>query len=129
MQTTKRNLLQRVLMFCLLAGVISACATSRSATNSPVGTWNYIVKDTPYGNVEGKLIVSQEEDGYSGEFRSNMGNTSLSDITIDGNELKANAMLQGVELKLAGLVEGDNLQGTIDAGSSGNFPMTANRAN
>lgn len=129
MQTTQRNLTQQILLFFLLAGLISACATSRNAANSPVGTWNYLVKNTPYGNVEGQLIISQEDDGYSGELRSSMGNTRLSDISIEGNELKANAWLEGTNLTLAGTVEGDNLQGTIDAGGSGSFPMTASRAN
>ena len=128
MQTTKRSFRQQILLFFLLAGLISACATSRNLTNSPVGTWNYVVKDTPYGTVEGQLIISQEEDGYSGELRSGMGNVSLSNISIEGNELNADAWLQGTDLKLAGKVDGDNLQGTIDAGSAGNFPMTANRA-
>jgi len=128
MQSTTQHIMHRVVLFLLVAGMISACATSRNVANSPVGSWNYMVKNTPYGNVEGQLIISQEEDGYSGELRSSMGNVSLSDITIDGNEMKASAWLQGTDLELAGVVDGDSMQGTIDAGSNGNFPMTASRA-
>ncbi len=117
-----------MLLFFFLAGLISACATSKNAANSPVGTWNYMVKNTPYGNVEGQLIISQEDDGYSGELRSSMGNTRLSNISIEGNEMKANAWLEGTNLTLDGMVEGDNLEGTIDAGGAGSFPLTASRA-
>jgi len=116
-------------MFLLAVGLLSSCATSKNAANSPVGTWDYMVKDTPYGDIEGQLIISQENGDYLGELRSGMGNTTLDDFSIEGDSFSANARLQGTSLKLAGMIEGDNLKGTIDAGSNGTFPITGSRVN
>lgn len=129
MKTTKKSTFH-ALLFLLLIGLFSACATSKNAAYSPAGTWEYEVQNTPYGNVKGQLIISQEGDGYTGELRSSMGNVSLRNLSIEENkQMNATAMMDGTSLSLSGMFEGDTFQGSVSAGSDGPFPMTASRGN
>ncbi|WPP48583.1 hypothetical protein [Catalinimonas niigatensis] len=122
------QLLQQTAFVFLMAALLSACASSKQAANSPVGTWDYMVKNTPYGDVQGQMMISQDDDGYTGEIRSNRGTISLKDISIEGNQLNSTAMLDGTQLDVKGTFEGDTFTGEISAGGNDTFPMTASRA-
>lgn len=112
----------------LLVCLFTACATSRQAANSPLGSWDFIVKNTPYGNVQGQMVIEQQGDAYTGELRSDQGNVSLKNINISDKQLTSNFMMDGNNLSLKGSFEGDTFTGEVGAGGSNSFPITANRA-
>lgn len=128
MKTMKIQLFKQTAFVFFVAVLLSACAISRQAANSPVGTWNYVVKNTPYGEVKGQMMISQEDDGYTGEIRSNMGTIKLNGLSIEGNQLNSTAMMEGTQLDVKGTFEGDSFNGEISAGGNDTFPMTASRA-
>ena len=58
------------LLFVLLA---AGCAASReAAAPSPVGTWSYVVEGTPEGDARGVLVLTREDDGWTGQFSSDV---------------------------------------------------------
>ncbi|MDF9800006.1 hypothetical protein OKW21_005269 [Catalinimonas alkaloidigena] len=127
MKTTTHRMQQAVLLVFAIA-LVSACASSRQAANSPVGTWDYVVKNTPYGNVEGQMIIEQDGDGYAGEIRSSQGNLTLNNVQINEGQLTSTFMMDGNSLSLEGAFEEDTFTGEVAAGSYDTFPMTAYRA-
>ncbi|MEK6476466.1 hypothetical protein WJR50_02990 [Catalinimonas sp. 4WD22] len=127
MKTTTQQMKQAVFLLLTLA-FLSACASSRQAANSPVGTWDYVVKNTPYGDVEGQMIIEQDGDGYVGEIRSQQGNINLNNVQINEGQLTSTFMMDGNNLALEGAFEKDSFTGKVAAGSYDSYPITASRA-
>lgn len=115
--------------FAMAVFILAACATTRNAATSAVGTWDYEIKDTPYGNVQGQMMIDQDGDSYTGELRSSMGTAAMENIVIQDNEINATLSMDGNNLTINGTIDGDQIQGTVDAGGNGSFPMSASRAN
>lgn len=107
---------------------LASCASSRNMAFDPAGSWDYIVSDTPNGDVEGTLVISKSGDDYSGEIRSQAGSVSLDGMQIEGKNLNAVFVFQGTELSLSGTFEQDTFNGEVKAGYD-SFAMTANRSN
>ena len=107
---------------------VTSCASSKTMTYDPAGTWNYTVTGTPGGTVDGTLVISKNGDAYAGEIRSPQGNIALDDLMIEGQALKATFDYSGTELTMNGTFEGDSFNGEVAAGYD-SFDMTASRAN
>lgn len=127
MKTTIHQMRQAAFLLLTLA-FLSACASSRQAANSPVGTWDFTVKNTPYGNVQGQMIIEQDGDGYAGELRSSQGTVDLKNIQINEGQLTSTFLMDGNNLSLEGAFEEDSFSGKVAAGSYDSYPITASRA-
>ncbi|WKN32720.1 hypothetical protein PZB74_05095 [Porifericola rhodea] len=127
MKTTALKLCKQGLFCLFIFALLSACASSKQAANSPVGTWDYTVKNTPYGDVKGQMIITQSGDTYQGELRSEMGSLKLEDLNIEENQLNSTAMMDGNKLAVEGSFEGDSFNGKVVASSYDSYPMSASR--
>lgn len=121
--------MKNILTICSLFFLVylSSCAT-KTETWTPVGTWDYTVKDTPSGDGYGTLVFTKEKGDITGMLRSpEYGDSELSNLVIEGEKLTAEIYLSGLDMTFEGTFEGDNLTGRVIAGTYGEFPLTAIR--
>ncbi len=114
-----------VLLCCY--GCATSNASKQDAKNSPVGAWEYTVKNTPNGNVSGTMNIKQDGEAYSGNLSTNSGSIDLNNVTIVDNQFSSNFNFQGTPLQFKGAFEGDSFAGTVDTGGQ-SFPVEAIRA-
>ncbi|WKN40467.1 hypothetical protein [Tunicatimonas pelagia] len=107
---------------------LTSCASSKTMTYDPAGTWNYTVTGTPSGTVDGTMVISKNGDSYTGEMQSALGNAALDNLKIEDNALNASLYFQGTELNVTGTFEGNTFDGEVVAGYD-SFGMTASRSN
>lgn len=120
-----KNILFALSMVAVLS--LSSCAT-KTETWTPVGTWDYTVKDTPSGDGYGTLIITQEKKEYGGTLRSpEYGDAALTDFQLDGNKFKADLYLAGMDMTIEGTFDDDALLGKVVATGYGEFPLEAIR--
>lgn len=110
----------------IILGFFLACASSKSVSSSSIGTWNYTVKDTPYGIVNGEMIIMQEGEIYAGQLQSDKGTAALEDISINGKNLTSNLTVDGNKVSLEGSFDKDTFNGKVIAGHN-SYDITANR--
>ncbi len=129
---SSRFLAPMMIMFLVLA---TACDTTKNAMGNArakkavdpyVGTWNYVVKDTPNGIVEGELIISKASEAYSAIINGEAGEVPLQDFLIEGNNLKGTFDYQGYEVQVKAMFEGDQLKGNMGVDYM-TFPMEATK--
>ena len=88
------------------------------------GKWNLQV-DSMFGKVPFSLEISQTADGnLRGFAQTQYGGSEMSAISLNGNELNANAKLniqgQNIQVNLQGLVEGNSINGKVATSFWGN---------
>ena len=92
------------------------------ATVNVSGTWDVDVT-SPMGEVSVTISLKQSGSEVTGEFKSEMGSSSIYDGSVNGNKIQFSVKLpigeQPVELVFTGTVEGDSMEGTIDLGEMG----------
>ena len=115
-------------LLILIAGLLWAgCAgTKKSKEAKYIGDWEYLVKDTPNGNVTGIMNLSKDGETYIGKLISDMGEIMLNDLSIVEDKLSANFDIQGMRLDMSGTFEGPQFTGTIGVDYT-TFPMTATK--
>ncbi len=101
--------------------LLTSCDTSKRALGTAskledpyVGTWTYIVKNTPEGNVNGKLIIEKEKNQYRAKVSGNQGDAMLENFTLENNALSGTFDFQGYEVALKGTLDGRSLKGEIE---------------
>lgn len=128
-----------VLSIVLIAGCASSGAGSAPAAPAApppppapvaVGSWNLTI-ETPQGTQEPTLVVSGTEGNLSGMFSSPQGELALDSISADGDKLmfslKIDAGGQELQLDFEGMIDGDNLSGTLNS-AFGGMTTTGTRA-
>ena len=94
------------------------------------GTWNVTVK-SPMGDQPSTLTLKADGGALTGTA-SAQGNTNpIANGKADGNNISwSNSITTPfpMTLEFSGTVDGDNLTGTVKAGSFGSFPFTGKRA-
>ena len=115
-------------LLILVAGLIWAgCAGTKASKEAKyVGDWEYLVKDTPNGDVTGVMAITREGEVYIGKLTSDMGEIPLNDLSIVEDKLSANFDIQGMRLDMNGTFEGPQFTGTIGVDYT-TFPMTATK--
>ena len=79
--------LLNALIFALFFFVSEANAQKKKASDF-TGTWNYEVKDTPYGDYFGKIILVKDKKTYKGEAINKAGIKFRFDlVSMKGNKL------------------------------------------
>ena len=89
-----------------------------------VGSWDYIVKDTPNGDVEGVLVIKKEMDTYSALISGEAGELDLSGFAIEDNALEGTFDYQGYEVTVKGTFSGKMIKGDMGVEYM-TFPMEA----
>ena len=105
----------------------AGCAGTKASKESAyLGEWEYLVEDTPNGDVTGVMFISKGESGFEGKLLSDMGELPMNNLTIVEDKLTANFEVQGMQLDMAGTFEGPKFTGNISLDYN-NFPMTATK--
>ncbi|MCG8306089.1 MAG: hypothetical protein MI975_01780 [Cytophagales bacterium] len=118
--------MKKVLFFIVVALIVYGCAPSKKAVDLSIGTWDYVIKDTPEGDLDGHFIIAKEGDDYTGSLNSDQGSIVLEDITIEDGNLKCTFDFQGYEILMKGTFEGNSYAGNVSVDYN-EFPMTATR--
>ena len=113
-----------VTLFLLVTG----CAASRVAKNSPAGAWDYTVKNTPNGDVSGTMNIEQDGEEYTGSLATESGSIDLQNVTIEDGKMSSTFNYQGTPLEMTGTFSEDAFTGSVGAGGQ-SFPVEATRAN
>ena len=94
------------------------------------GTWNVVVK-SPMGDQPSTLTLKADGGSLTGTA-SAQGNTNpIANGKADGNNISwSNSITTPfpMTLEFNGTVDGDNLSGSVKAGSFGSFPFSGKRA-
>lgn len=118
--------MQKVLVFIVAAFIAYGCASSKKVVDISIGTWDYIVKGTPSGDVEGNFVIVKEGDTYTGSLNGDQGSIPLENITIEDGKLKCTFDFQGYEVLMQGTFEGNSFTGNSSVDYN-EFPMTATK--
>ncbi len=109
----------------LMALTVFSCATTKNL-ESAVGTWDYLLKGTPNGDVTGYFTIVKDVDKYTGVIYSDQGSNQLNNITIEKDDLRCEFNYQGYSIVMQGSFEGKDFNGkmTVDYND---FPLTATK--
>lgn len=106
--------------------MLSSCSTGKKLVYTPAGNWEYSVKGTPMGDMEGTFVLSNESGKFSGYFDTEEGRGEMKDLTVDGNNMSCKFNAFGYSVDMKGLFEGESFSGTVSA-QGYDFPVTAIR--
>ncbi|MEW6455295.1 MAG: amidohydrolase family protein [Acidobacteriota bacterium] len=94
------------------------------------GTWNVSIM-SPGGEMSATMTLTQSGSDVSGEFKSQMGITQISNGVVSGNEISFSILIPTtdppMEVFFSGKVEGNSITGTIDLGPMGTAEWKATR--
>jgi hypothetical protein len=119
-------MIKRTLILIVVAFMAYACASTKKVADVSLGTWEYIIKDTPEGDLPGTLVISKEADQYIGYLQTAQGRLDLNDVKVVDGNLTANFDYMGYAVLMTGLFEGDGFNGKVSVDYN-DFMMTANR--
>jgi len=106
-------MIQRVFIFLMAALVAYACASSKKVADVSVGTWDYVVKNTPEGDLSLTMVIEKSDDAYTGYLESSQGRTDLKDVKIENGNMNCNFDYAGYKVLMTGLFEGDVFNGKV----------------
>ncbi len=113
-------------LLIVFSGMLLACTATKKIAYSPLGNWDYTVRDTPNGDVSGTLVLSKDGEQYKGVLQSSMGSVDLENVKVEDNQLRGTFEMEGYELELIGTFAGEELEGTV--GFEGyTFPLKGSR--
>jgi len=111
----------------IVAAAIFLAACASTPANPFVGMWEVSI-NTPVGVMGATLDVTPDLMGSM--TSAELGATSLKDVTVTGNAVSFNVVIdaqgQTLPLSFTGAIEGDNLTGNFDS-DFGAIPVTAVR--
>ncbi|XOV94981.1 MAG: hypothetical protein ACFHWX_09775 [Bacteroidota bacterium] len=109
----------------ILIVIISACAPTKNIDNA-VGSWDFLLKGTPNGDVNGYFTIAKEGDSYAGTIYSNQGSNPLKNITIEDDVINCNFNYQSYDIKMQGTFSGNSFTGKMSVDYN-DFPLTATK--
>lgn len=114
----------------IFAAVLSLIVSPALAAGAVTGTWD-IVEETPQGEMEGVLMIEESGSGHTGSINVADQKNELQNVAVDGNEVTFDRTVEtpngNLDLSYTGTVEGDKIEGTIDAGQFGEIPFEGTR--
>ena len=93
------------------------------------GNWKTTI-NSPMGVQQGTLTINTSGDTFTGQLAGAMGTQDISG-KVDGNALSWSAAITQpfpLTLEFSVTVDGDNMTGSVKAGSFGSSPLTGVRA-
>ena len=113
------------LVLCLLA------APAQAQDMNVAGKWE-TTRETPRGTMTSTFTFQVEGNTLTGTVGSRIGDTEISEGTIDGNKISFKVVMsrgdRTFEMAYSGTVDGDTITGTITT-MRGEQPWTAKRVN
>jgi hypothetical protein len=119
-------MIKKILFMAIITVWMAGCASTKNASRSYLGDWEYIVKNTPEGDFTGILTLSKDGDNYTGALKSADNQTPLQNVVIDGNNLSCTFDYMGYNIILKGIFEGEILNGNMTV-EYNDFPFTAHK--
>ena len=122
--------------FLLGTFFVMGCASTQKAASVPavVGTWDYVVPNTPQGDATGTLRIEQSESGIlDGEMSSDLllQRVPITNLLVEGDVVSFDASFdtggQMLDTKVTLTLNGDAMDGTIEVPGMGRFPVSAKR--
>ena len=127
--------MKRIAFLLPLLFIFAGCTVFRSAPATPavVGSWDYVVHDTPQGDAPGTLSVDYADGIFSGMLAVEvlMQRVPIEEATWAKDVFSFNAALDingaVVTTKTTLAVAGDTAEGTIDVPGYGTYKITGTR--
>lgn len=119
-------MIQKILMFMVAAFIAYGCASSKKVVDISIGSWDYVITETPEDDITGTFVIAKEGDNYTGSLNGSQGSTPLENITVAEQALDCYFYYQGYQVSMTGNFEGDTFTGKCSA-EGYEFPMTAVR--
>jgi len=119
-------MIRNVLIFIVAAFIAYACASSKKVVDISIGSWDYVIKNTPEGDMNGTFVLAKEGDKYTGSLVGGEGSVPLDNITVIEKVLNCTFYYQGYLVTMSGNFEEDAFTGKCGA-EGYEFPMTAVR--
>lgn len=112
----------------LFVAILSAyaCASTKSVSDVSVGTWDYLIKNTPEGDMTGNFVIVKEGENYSGSLNSTQGSIPLENVKIEDGNLTSNFSYMGYTVNMSGKFETTTFDGKVSVDYN-DFPMTATK--
>ena len=125
-RTTK---ILNVFVTILLLTMFLSCATFKSfleADTGYTGDYEFLVKDTSYGDYTGTLTIKKGDNGYEGKLFTEGTNYEILNLQIENNKMTGNFTFQYVDLYFQVEFTGENFSGLIFADGQG-FELTGTK--
>jgi len=93
------------------------------------GVYDCVTK-SPMGDQESVLTIKQDGDTITGTNEGAQGSRDIEDGKVNGNELTWSMNMTSpmpMKLEAKATVDGDKLEGTVNAGAFGDMPMTGTK--
>ncbi len=91
-----------------------------------VGTWDFVVRNTPSGNAEGVINIKRQGYDYLAVLDSELGALALDDISIRDEKLRGHFRYKGFRVNVKGVFQEDRLDGKL-AVTLASFPLVATK--
>ena len=100
--------------------------TAKKVEDPYAGTWDYVVKNTPEGDMKGEMIIGKNGEGYTAEMNGYTVNANLEDLSIKDQTIEGSFDYQGMEVIIKGKFEGNMLKGDVEVDYM-TFPLEATK--
>jgi hypothetical protein len=114
------------------AAPVNVPAGDSTVVVSPEGSWNYTI-ESPQGG-EGILVLTKDGENYGGTITNKRfnSNTTLSTVSVKGNELTFAYEVSGpggntMPVQVKAIITEDTFNGSMTVGQFGTFPIKATR--
>ena len=91
-----------------------------------IGSWDFIVSNTPKGDAEGVIIIGRSGVNYEADLNSELGEVTLEKIDIEDERLKGYFHYNGMRINVKGRFEGNTLEGKVGV-TLASFPLKATK--
>ncbi len=119
-------MLKKILFIVGVTFIAYSCASTKKAVDISIGSWDYVIKNTPDGDTQGTFIIAKEGESYMGSLNTTQGSVALDDVTVVDKVLKCTFQYMGYTIDMTGTFEGDAFTGKCSVDYN-DFPMTAVR--
>jgi hypothetical protein len=102
----------------LITSICSAGVVTASCIQDPdfSGTYNYEIRDTPYGDFSGKIILQKQKEGYKINIVNNKGEQfNARIIRLKNNRIVLATNFEHADAMLYGYFQGDILSARVEA--------------
>ena len=104
-----------LITFIFSISLLTACASFQTPANPFIGQWD-LTMDSPMGKSASTLIITPELTGTM--TLAQLGQVDISNAKVEGNNasfsMTISAMGQQIEATFGGVIEGDNINGTLN---------------
>jgi len=121
-------------LFYLALGslILFSCATTKTTSSvpSPTGNWDYVISNTPYGNLPGVLTISEVDKTFAAKLVTSDGELIMNRFTYDKETMKMSGDFdfEGTPVDFKGALAGNEIIGAMSAGG-GEYPFKGTRKN